>query len=186
MKIITGLGNPGGQYAGTRHNVGFSVVTELSDRWNISLDKKECKALTGRGLIRGEKVILAEPQTFMNLSGEAVEALLHYYRCTPVDLIVIYDDIDLDVGRLRIRERGSAGGHNGMKNIIRMTGTDTFDRIRVGTGHKPAGWDLADYVLGHFPAAELPVMREAVGKAADAVEMILTEGTEKAMNHFNG
>lgn len=185
MKIIVGLGNPGNQYAGSRHNTGFSVITELSDRYGIALKTKECRSLTGHGIIEGEKVILAEPQTYMNLSGEAVLALLQYYKLTPEDLIVIYDDIDLDVGRIRIRAKGSAGGHNGMKNIVSLIGTEKFDRIRVGVGAKPAGWDLADWVLGRPEKDILPVVRESVRTAADAAVAILTEGVEKAMNRFS-
>ena len=118
MKIIVGLGNPGLKYAGTRHNMGFSAVTLLSDKYNIPFNKKECKSVTGHGFIEGEKVVLAQPQTYMNLSGEAVRALMDFYKCTPEDIIIIYDDVDLEVGRIRIRARGSAGGHNGIKSII--------------------------------------------------------------------
>lgn len=185
MKIIAGLGNPGIKYAGTRHNMGFSVITELADRYNVRIDRAECKALTGRILIKGEKVLLAMPQTFMNLSGESVSQLLHYYKCTPEDLIVIYDDIDLDVGSVRIREKGSAGGHNGMKNIIQMIGTSEFDRIKLGVGHKPEGWDLADHVLSRFPEDQLPDVRESVKHAADAVEEIIENGIASAMNKYS-
>ncbi len=184
MKIIVGLGNPGNQYAGTRHNTGFSVVVNLSDRFGIPINHNECKALTGHGVINGEKVILAEPQTFMNLSGESVEPLLHFYRCDSSDLIVIYDDIDLDPGHLRLRAHGSAGGHNGMKNIIKMIGSDTFDRIRVGVGKKPDGWDLADWVLAR--PENLTETRKNIERAADAAVMIVTDGIEKAMNMYNG
>ncbi|MBQ2053561.1 MAG: aminoacyl-tRNA hydrolase [Eubacterium sp.] len=185
MKIIVGLGNPGLKYAGTRHNAGFSVLTGISDKYNIPINKKECKALTGHGVIAGEKVVLAMPQTYMNLSGDAVGELVHFYKCTAEDVIVIYDDTDLDVGRLRIRKQGSAGGHNGIKSIIASLGTDVFDRVKVGIGHKPADWDLADYVLGRFMKEELPVMREAVEKATDAVTCIVESGADMAMNHFN-
>ncbi len=185
MKIIVGLGNPGLRYAGTRHNTGFSVLTALSDKYKIPVKKKECKALTGHGVIAGEKVVLAMPQTFMNLSGEAVIALLNFYKCTAEDLIVIYDDIDLDVGRIRIRCQGSAGGHNGIKNIIQNIGTDSFDRIKVGVGHKPEDWDLVDHVLGRFPREELPVMRETVERAAEACAAIVEHDAAYAMNHFN-
>ena len=185
MKIIVGLGNPGIKYAGSRHNAGFSAVTGLSDKFGIRFDKKECKAITGHGMIAGEKVILAQPQTYMNLSGEAVQQLLHFYKCTPEDLIVIYDDVDLDVGRLRIRSHGSAGGHNGMKSIIGCIGSEDFDRIKIGVGHKPEGWDLADYVLGRFPKDELPVMRETVDRAVEACEEIIRSGADAAMNAYN-
>ena len=186
MKLIVGLGNPGTKYAGTRHNVGFSVIVGLADKYNIELSEKKHKAIYGRGMIEGEKVILAMPQTFMNLSGESVRELVDYYKCDPSDVIVAYDDIDLAVGKLRIREKGSAGGHNGIKNIIAHLGTQQFSRIRIGVGEKPAGWDLADYVLGRFPAEEEPTIRTALEQTVKACETILTDSVEAAMNQFNG
>lgn len=185
MKIIAGLGNPGAKYAGTRHNVGFSVIDELAERHKIGMSAGKHKAIMGKGIIDGEKVILAMPQTYMNLSGESVRALMDFYKCTPEDLIVVYDDIDLDVGKLRIREKGSAGGHNGMKNIILHTGSQEFVRIRVGVGKKPDRMDLADYVLSRFDKDELPFMRESCTKACEAVETILSDGAVAAMNRFN-
>ena len=185
MKIIVGLGNPGLKYAGTRHNMGFSTLIELSDRYNVQINRAECKALTGRTIIKGEKVLLAMPQTYMNLSGESVSQLLSYYKAAPEDLIIIYDDIDLDVGNVRIRAKGSAGGHNGMKNIIQMIGTEDFYRIKIGVGHKPEGWDLADHVLSRFPEAELPDVRASVKCAADAVEEIIENGIASAMNKYS-
>ena len=185
MKLIVGLGNPGTKYAGTRHNVGFSVIVGLADKYNIELSEKKHKAIYGRGMIEGEKVILAMPQTFMNLSGESVRELVDYYKCDPSDVIVAYDDIDLAVGKLRIREKGSAGGHNGIKNIILHLGTQVFPRVRVGVGEKPEGYDLADYVLGHFQGDEKKLMEEAYDRAAAAVAEILTDGPDKAMNDFN-
>ena len=185
MKLIVGLGNPGTKYAGTRHNVGFSVIVGLADKYNIELSEKKHKAIYGRGMIEGEKVILAMPQTFMNLSGESVRELVDYYKCDPSDVIVAYDDIDLAVGKLRIREKGSAGGHNGIKNIILHLGTQVFPRVRVGVGEKPEGYDLADYVLGHFQGDEKKLMEEAYDRAAAAVVEILTDGPDKAMNDFN-
>ncbi len=185
MKIVVGLGNPGTKYDGTRHNTGFSVIYNLKDRFNIKMDKKECKAVTGRGIIGGEKVLLAMPQTYMNLSGESVQELLHFYKADVSDLIVIYDDIDLDIGKLRLRKKGSAGGHNGIKSIIANIGTDTFDRVRVGVGHKPEGWDLADYVLGRPAKEELESVRASVDRAADACEKIITDDINAAMNLYN-
>ena len=185
MKIIVGLGNPTKEYAGTRHNVGFSVIYNISDAYNIPVETKKHKALIGKGIIEGEKVILAMPQTYMNLSGESVRELMDYYKCDLSDLIVIYDDISLDVGKLRIRAKGSAGGHNGIKNIIAQLGTQEFTRIRIGVGEKPAKMDLADYVLGHFSAEDQTVMNEAFKEASDAVEMMLREGADRAMNHYN-
>lgn len=185
MKIIVGLGNPTDKYKGTRHNVGFSVIYSISDSYGIAVDTKKHKALIGKGIIEGEKVILAMPQTYMNLSGESVRELLDYYKCDETDLIVIYDDISLDVGKLRIRKKGSAGGHNGIKNIITHIGTQEFARIKVGVGEKPARMDLADYVLGHFSKEEQPVIREAADLATKAVATIITDGPDMAMNRFN-
>ena len=185
MKIIVGLGNPGIKYAGTRHNMGFSAVTALSDKYNIPFNKKECKSVTGHGFIEGEKVVLAQPQTYMNLSGEAVRALMDFYKCTPEDIIIIYDDVDLEVGRIRIRPRGSAGGHNGIKNIIEHLGTDTFDRIKIGVGARPEDWDMADHVLSRPTKEELPDIRAAVDRARDAAVEIIRSGAEAAMNQFN-
>ena len=151
MFIIAGLGNPSAQYEGTRHNVGFDVIDRLSEKYNISVDSKKHRALIGKGIIDGQKVILVKPQTFMNLSGESIRSIIDYYKVDPEqELLVIYDDISLDVGQLRIREKGSAGGHNGIKNIIDQLGTQVFPRIKIGVGEKPKGYDLADYVLGHF------------------------------------
>ena len=186
MFIIVGLGNPEQKYAGTRHNIGFSAVTVLADENRISIDTKKHKALIGKGVVGGQKVLLAEPQTYMNLSGESVRELVDYYKIDPEEeLIVIYDDINLPPGKLRIRPKGSAGGHNGIKNIIAHLGSDRFPRIRIGVGEKPRGWDLVDYVLGRFPAGEEPVIREALAKAANACEVIMNEGVDAAMNQFN-
>lgn len=185
MKIIIGLGNPTREYEGTRHNVGFSVIYNISDAYNIKVDTKKHKALIGKGMIEGEKVILAMPMTYMNLSGESVRELVDYYKCSAEDIIVIYDDISLDVGKLRIRTKGSAGGHNGIKNIIAQLGTDVFTRIKVGVGEKPPRMDLADYVLGRFSKEEQPIIRESAERACQAVAVILTEGPERAMNQFN-
>ena len=159
MFIIAGLGNPTKQYEGTRHNVGFEVIDRISEKYNIDVDAKKHRALIGKGIIQGQKVILAKPQTYMNLSGESVRSLLDYYKVDEEhELIVIYDDISLDVGQLRIRAKGSAGGHNGMKNIIAHLGSQVFPRIKVGVGEKPAKYDLADYVLGHFSKGEAKLM----------------------------
>lgn len=185
MKIIIGLGNPGRDYAGTRHNVGFSVIYNISDAYNIRVDTLKHRALIGRGTMEGEKVILAMPMTYMNLSGESVRELMQYYKCAAEDIIVIYDDISLDVGRLRVRTKGSAGGHNGIKNIISQLGTDVFTRIKVGVGQKPPRMDLADYVLGHFSKEEQPVIRDSAERARQAAAVILTEGADSAMNQFN-
>ena len=185
MKIIVGLGNPTREYEGTRHNVGFSVIYNISDDCDIKVDTKKHKAIIGKGILGGEKVILAMPQTYMNLSGESVRELLDYYKCTAEDLIVIYDDISLDLGKLRIRPKGSAGGHNGIKNIISHLGTDTFARIKVGVGEKPSRMDLADYVLSRFNKDEQPIIRESADRARCAVIDIIEHGVDYAMNKYN-
>lgn len=185
MKIIIGLGNPTREYQATRHNIGFDAITRLCDDYSIRLDSREHKALCGRGRIAGEKVILAQPQTYMNLSGESVRELVDYYKLTNEDIIVIYDDIHLAVGQLRVRKKGSAGGHNGIKNIIAQLGTEEFMRIRVGVGEKPEKWDLVDYVLGRFPKEEEPVIREALERVSKACECIIADGIEAAMNRYN-
>ena len=186
MKIIAGLGNPTREYEGTRHNIGFSVIDKLAEQYNISMTEKKHKAICGKGIIEGEKVVLLKPQTYMNLSGESIGEAVNYYKVDPEeDLIVIYDDIDLEPGKLRIRAKGSAGGHNGIKSIINQIGTQNFYRIKVGVGAKPKGWDLADYVLGRFPSEERNLVDEAIREAAKAVEVILDEGIEAAMNRYN-
>ena len=186
MYLIVGLGNPGRDYAGTRHNMGFNTIQELSDESGIAVSTKKHRALVGSGLLKGHKVLLAMPQTDMNLSGESVREIVDYYQIDPEEeLIVIYDDISLDVGQLRIRKKGSAGGHNGMKNIIRMLGTDSFTRVRIGVGAKPEQMDLADYVLGHFGKEEQAEIRNAVKTAAEAVGVILDCGPDAAMNQYN-
>ncbi|MBS4816352.1 MAG: aminoacyl-tRNA hydrolase [Clostridium sp.] len=186
MYIIVGLGNPERKYDGTRHNIGFSALTVLADTYGISMDIKKHKAVCGKGVIEGQKVLLAMPQTYMNLSGESVRELVDYYKIDPEEeLIVIYDDINLAPGKLRIRPKGSAGGHNGIKNIIAHLGTQVFPRIRVGVGEKPKGWDLADYVLGRFPREEEPVIREALEKTTKACCEIITADVTSAMNKYN-
>ena len=186
MFIIVGLGNPTLQYAGTRHNAGFDVIDVLADKYNISVDSRKNRAFAGMGMIRGQKVILAKPQTYMNLSGESVRGFVEYYKVMKEDeLLVVYDDVSLDMGQLRIRKKGSAGGHNGIKNIIANLGTEVFPRIKVGVGEKPKGYDLADYVLGHFSKAERMVMAEGYEKAVSAIELILDDGIEAAMNMYN-
>ena len=186
MYIIAGLGNPKTEYKNTRHNVGFDVIDVLSDKYQIPMDMKKHRAICGKGMIEGEKVILAEPQTFMNLSGLSILELVNYYKIDPAsELIVVYDDIDLEPGQIRIRKQGSAGGHNGMKSVIGGLNTQDFIRIRMGVGDKPKQYDLADYVLGHFTKEEREVVDEAVIRATEAIHMILTDGVDQAMNRFN-
>ena len=186
MFLIAGLGNPKREYDNTRHNIGFDVIELLAGQENISVAEKKHKALIGKGVVAGQRCILAKPQTFMNLSGESVRALLDYYKADEKEeLIVISDDVSLDVGQIRIRKKGSAGGHNGLKNIIAMLGHDTFIRVKMGVGEKPRGWDLADYVLGRFSGPERKIMDEAAERAADAIRSIITQGADAAMNDFN-
>jgi PTH1 family peptidyl-tRNA hydrolase len=185
MNIIIGLGNPGKDYVGTRHNVGFEVIDKLAYDYNISVNKSKHKALMAEGTIKDKKVVLLKPQTYMNLSGESVKEALSWYKCSNKDIIVIYDDISLDVGEIRVRQQGSAGGHNGMKSIIQQLGTDEFIRVRIGIGEKPKNWDLADYVLGRFAKEEIEPIIEGFKKAADACEMVLDTGVLSAMNKYN-
>ena len=187
MFLIVGLGNPGKQYEHTRHNIGFDVMDAIADKYNISISEKKHKALCGKGIIEGQKVVLAKPQTFMNLSGESVVELLNYYKLDPEsEMLVIFDDISLAPGGLRIRKKGSAGGHNGIKNIIALTGTQNFMRVKVGVGEKPKGWDLADHVLGHFDGEDRKKVEDAILDAVKATEMILQDEVDQAMNDFNG
>ena len=186
MFVIVGLGNPTAQYEGTRHNAGFDVIDVLAEKYNISVDARKCRAFCGKGVIAGQKVLLVKPQTYMNLSGESVGGIVNYYKIDPEsDLLVIYDDISLDVGQLRIRKKGSAGGHNGIKSIIAHLGTTVFPRIKVGVGEKPKNYDLADYALGHFSKQERELMEEGYEHASDAVEQIVQGEIEAAMNVFN-
>ena len=186
MYIIVGLGNPGKEYDNTRHNIGFDVVDRLADRENIAVLEKKHKAVIGKGYVAGKKCILAKPQTFMNLSGESVRELVDYYKADPErELLVISDDVSLEPGQLRVRKKGSAEGHNGLKNIIARLGTENFIRIRMGVGEKPKGYDLADYVLGHFSKDERSTMDEAAERASEAIRMIIMQDAEAAMNAFN-
>ena len=186
MYIIAGLGNPTKEYDNTRHNIGFAAIDALADKYGISVSDMKNKALMGKGVINGNKVMLLKPLTYMNLSGEAIRAAVDYYKIDEKsELIVIYDDISLDVGQLRIRKKGSAGGHNGIKNIILHLGHDTFQRIKIGVGEKPKGYDLADYVLGRFHGEEKAVMEDARKRAAKAAVMMMNEGLQAAMNEYN-
>ncbi len=186
MYIIVGLGNPGKEYQGTRHNIGFDVVDALADKYNISISERKHKAMIGKGVVEGQKVILVKPMTFMNLSGESVREVLDYYKVDEEEeLIVVYDDISLVPGGLRIRGKGSAGGHNGIKSIIQHLGHDVFKRVKVGVGEKPKGWDLADHVLGRFTTQEREAVDEAVKVAVEAVEILVTDGLDAAMNRCN-
>lgn len=185
MYLIVGLGNPGRNYIATRHNIGFDAITRISDDYNIPMNIKKHKAISGKGVIKGQKVLLVQPQTYMNLSGESIRALVDFYKVDPKEIIIIYDDVHLDLGQLRIRKSGSAGGHNGIKNIITHLGTEEFPRIRIGVGEKPKEWDLVDYVMSKFTDAENKIVREALEQASDAVGTIISAGLGEAMNIYN-
>lgn len=186
MYIIAGLGNPGKQYEGTRHNIGWQVIDELAEKYNIRVTESKFKGLTGKGSVDGERVILVKPLTFMNLSGECIREAVNFYKIDETSqLIVVADDISLDVGQIRIRKKGSAGGHNGLKNIIAHLGHENFMRIKMGVGDKPAGYDLADYVLGHFSKEEEKILAESKRTAVLAIETIMRDGIDEAMNRYN-
>lgn len=185
MYIVAGLGNPTSKYEHTRHNVGFEVIDRLAAKYDISVDTKKFKGLIGKGMIGSEKAVLVKPMTFMNLSGECIREVMDFYKEDISRLVVIYDDISLPPGQLRIRGKGSAGGHNGMKNIILHCNSQDFARIRIGIGDKGPHEDLADYVLGHFHGADKVYMEEAFDEAAEAVAVLLQSGLNEAMNRFN-
>ena len=186
MYLVVGLGNPGKQYEATRHNMGFDTVDRLVEDYNVPQGGVKFNAMYGKTMIGGEKVILMKPLSFMNLSGGPVREMANYFKIDPEsELIVIYDDIDLEPGQLRIRKQGSAGGHNGIKSIIAHVGGQVFPRIKVGVGEKPPKYDLADYVLGHFSKAEREKMAEGFEEAACAVEMIVGGDIPGAMNRYN-
>ena len=186
MYIIAGLGNPGKQYEGTRHNIGWQVIDALAEKHGIRVLENKFRGLIGKGIINGEKVILVKPLTYMNLSGECIGELVNYFKIDETcELVVIADDISLDVGFIRMRKKGSAGGHNGLKNIIAHLGHENFIRMKMGVGDKPAGYDLADYVLGHFNKEENEILAESKKNAVFAIETILSDGIDKAMNLYN-
>jgi PTH1 family peptidyl-tRNA hydrolase len=187
MKVVVGLGNPGDKYALTKHNVGFWVIDLLSRRFGIACRKEKFKALIGEGFVDGEKVLLCKPMTFMNLSGESLSEILSFYRelRPEEDIIVIYDDMDFAPGQLRLREKGSAGGHNGMKSVIQHLGTEVFPRIRIGIGRPPAEQTVVEHVLSPFAADDLRAVQSAVETAAEAVAYALANDFRAAMNRFN-
>lgn len=187
MYVIAGLGNPGRKYEKTRHNVGFDTIDILAAMYRIDVSVEKFKALVGSGVIEGQKVLLVKPQTFMNLSGDSLRLICDFYKIdVEEELIVIYDDISLAPGQLRIRKKGSAGGHNGIKSIISQLGTQVFKRVKVGVGEKPAGFDLADYVLSHFSREERIEMETAFDRAAKAAAALVTQEPEQVMNEYNG
>ena len=185
--LLVGLGNPGEQYERTRHNVGFLVADELAERHNVPIQRLKFRALTNTITVGGEKVLLMKPVTYMNLSGEAVHEAAAFYKVPPERILVISDEVALAPGKLRVRRSGSAGGHNGLKNIIAHLGSDQFPRIRLGVGQKPhPDYDMADWVLGRFQGEDKKAVEEAVKRAADAAECLIREGVDKAMNQYNG
>ena len=185
MKLIVGLGNPGKQYEQTRHNIGFEVIDALSDRLQIPLDQAKFKGIYGYRVINGEKVFLLKPLTYMNLSGESVIALMNYYDIDEEELIIIYDDLDLPAGKIRLRQKGSAGGHNGIKSIISHLGTNEFNRIRVGINRPSNGMPIVDYVLGRFSKEETEMVKIAVEKSAEACEEWIGQPFLHVMNTYN-
>lgn len=186
MYLIVGLGNPGRQFEATRHNMGFDTIDYLVEKHRVPQGGVKFNAMYGKGMIGGEKVILMKPLSYMNLSGGPVRDMANYFKIDPeTEMIVIYDDIDLEPGQLRIRKQGSAGGHNGIKDILQKLGSDKFLRIKVGVGAKPKGWDLADHVLSRFTDSDRKLIDETIARAADAVEMIISKGADAAMNEYN-
>lgn len=186
VKLIIGLGNPGKPYEHTRHNIGFNVIDELANRWNAPLNQTKFNGMYAT-LHRPEgKVMLVKPLTYMNLSGECVRPLMDYFNIEIEDIIVVYDDLDLEMGKLRLRAKGSAGGHNGIKSLIQHLGTQEFNRIRVGVDRPPAGMKVADYVLSKFSKEDQPIVKEAIDKSCDAIETALTKPFLEVMNKFNG
>jgi len=185
LYIIVGLGNPGKEYEKTRHNVGFMAIDKLAGKYSIEITKEKHKALIGTGIIEGEKVILVKPQTFMNLSGEAASEVMNFYKEDLKNFIVVFDDIDLPVGTIRIKERGSAGTHNGVKSLVNELGSQEFKRVKVGIGSNKGKMDLVSYVLGKFSTEELNEIEKSTDKAVNAIEIMIKDGVAKAMNDYN-
>ena len=186
MFLVVGLGNPGSKYAQTRHNVGFCVIDILSERHNTKINKMKFKSLYGETKIYGKKALLVKPQTYMNNSGESVLEISKFYKIPLENIIVIVDDIDIDFASLRVRQKGSAGSHNGMKSIINLLKDDKFPRVKIGVGRPESGRDLADFVLGRFSKEEEIYVKEALERAADTVECLIKEGISSSMNKYNG
>lgn len=186
MFLIAGLGNPENRYDGTRHNIGFDVIDVLAERYHINMNEKKHRAICGTGVVEGVRVLLAKPLTYMNLSGESIREIVNYYKLNPQeDMLVVFDDVSLAPGSIRVRRKGSAGGHNGIKSIIAGLGTQNFMRIKVGVGEKPPGWDLADYVLGRFSKEERALVEPALSDAADAAALMAQGDVGQAMNEYN-
>ena len=187
MYLVAGLGNPGKEYDMTRHNIGFHTIDYIADKLGVKIKKLKYKAIYGECDINGEKVILVKPQTYMNLSGESISEFVKFFKIPTENVIIISDDIALETGRIRIRKKGSAGGHNGLKNIIYMLNSENFNRIRIGVGAPThPDYDLKDFVLGRFTKDEIPVLEESIIKSYKAVVEIIKRGADSAMNKFNG
>lgn len=186
MFLIVGLGNPDKKYEKTRHNIGFDTIDALAEQYHITMNDHKHKALCGTGVIEGVKVLLAKPLTYMNLSGDSVAEIVNFYKLDPEsEMIIIFDDISLAPGNIRVRKKGSASGHNGIKSIIARCGTQNFMRIKVGVGEKPQGWDLADHVLGRFSTEDRALVEDAIQDACSAAVMMMQGDVDAAMNHFN-
>jgi len=185
VKMVVGLGNPGQEYSATRHNVGFMVIDELARRWNVSSWRSKFNAEVAEQRSDSGPILLVKPQTYMNLSGEAVGALVRWHKVPVEDIIVIYDDMDIEVGRLRLRAKGSSGGHRGIESLLAHLGQEKFARARVGVGRPPAGWTVNNYVLSRFTAEEAPLIKTAIERTAEAVECFIAHGITKAMNSYS-
>ena len=186
MKLIIGLGNYGPEYRETRHNIGFSVVEDLSEKWNIPLNQMKFKGHYGTGIVNGEKIVLVKPLTYMNASGECIGQFINFYKITNQDLLIIYDDLDMPTGKIRIRQKGSAGGHNGIRSTIQHLGTDQFNRIKVGIGRPDGRKTVVDFVLTRFTPEEQPLINEAIEKTSDACDFWLKNEFINVMNRYNG
>lgn len=185
MYLIVGLGNPEAEYGKTRHNMGFNTINKIATKYNIDVTKTKFQGLNGTGIIEGKKVVLLKPQTYMNLSGESVKPFVDFYKIEKENILVIYDDMDIEPGKIKIRKKGSSGGHNGMKSIIQMIGTEDFPRIRIGIGRPEHNGDEINHVIGAIPEEQIPLLDEGTEKAKDAVIEILKNGIDIAMNKFN-
>ena len=187
MKLLIGLGNPGEEYKKTRHNIGFEVIDALSEKWGIPLNQAKHKGLYGVGYANGKKVVLLKPMTYMNLSGESIAAVMNFFKIDTEDIVVLYDDLDLDTGKVRLRQKGSAGGHNGIKSIINQLGSDQFPRIKLGIGERAnADDDLKDYVLSKFSKEQCEALKKSFERAVCALELMVDGDVDGAMNKYNG
>lgn len=185
MYLIVGLGNPEEEYSNTRHNMGFNTINKIAEGYNLNVNKSKFQGLTESTIIEGQKAVLVKPQTYMNLSGNSVKEFADFYKIEKENIIIIYDDMDIEPGKIKIRKKGSSGGHNGMKSIIQLLGTDEFPRIRIGIGRPKHNGDEINYVIGSIPEEEIPELEEGIEKAKEAIIEILKNGIDSAMNKFN-